>query len=437
MTSVNSYSHLYNIVNNNTKINNLLNEIGKQKKSLKNKVTFKKSKSKELLEILERKISEFLTNLSFDNLKEKLLELQKISEKINLTMEKIVVKKDDTLNKDFLDIFEKYRLLFPAFSDQILVFFEKIELNIDNLTYLSSIIDNLILIYLKIFYLSNKSKSYLVKDLNYGRMLEAQKKISDKIINISKNKKELKTEDEELEILKKELSEFLTNLTFDNLAEKLLELQKISKKINLTREKIFAKNDEILKLNFLSILNQYRKLFPYFSKQISVLLNKNELNIKNLTYVSFIIDNLTSLYLKIFYSSNNSHHYYNKDSDWKEMEIVTKEISDKIDKMPKVNINNSNNLSNEYILREKIFASSIEIYKKALKSKGKELQELKRKLQELIELYKQKFINSRQNQVFPLNQNTLNNLIDNFSNLNKNNSLATNLSELSLNFAKK
>lgn len=244
-----------------------------------------------------------------------------------------------------------------------------------------------------------------------------------------------------LEILERKISEFFKNLSLHNLPKKFLELQKISEKIKLTTSIINAKKDETLTNIFLGIFRNYRQLFPAFSTQILVLLNQNELNINNLTYFSFIIDNLISLYLKIFYSSNISKSKLNIDQYYKDMLKVQKIISEKFDKLPKVNINNFNKLKNEkndYMLREKIIALSIKIYNQALESKDEELEILKGKLQELINLYKQKFINSRQNQVFPLNQNTLNKFDIFLNNLNnKNNSLANYLSELSLNSAKK
>jgi hypothetical protein len=283
----------------------------------------------------------------------------------------------------------------------------------------------------QIFYNGNNNNAKinsLLKEIG-----KQNKSLENKFITFFKKSKSK----ELLEILERKISEFLTNLTFDNLPKKLLELQKISEKINLTRAKIFAKNDETLKDIFNRIFRNYRQLFPAFSTQILVLLNQNELNINNLTYFSFIIDNLISLYLKIFYSSNIAKKLLNKDEHYNKMLEVQKIISDEFDKMPKINTNNFNKLKNEkndYMLREKILALSNEIYKEALKSTGDKLEELKGKLQKLIDLYKQKFINSRQNQVFPINQNTsikfdifLNNLN------NKNNSLANNLSKLRLN----
>jgi hypothetical protein len=273
---------------------------------------------------------------------------------------------------------------------------------------------------------------------NYARMnflLNKIGKSNKSFINKLTFKKSKSTE--LLEILERKISEFFKNLSLDNLPKKLLELQKISEKIKLTTSIINAKKDETLTNIFLGIFMNYRQLFPAFSTQILVLLNKNELNINNLTYFSFIIDNLISLYLKIFYSSNNANKLLKEDEYYNDMFKVQQKISDEFDKMPKINTNNFNKLKNEkndYMLREKIIALSIKIYNQALESKGEELEILKGKLQKLIDLYKQKFINSRQNQVFPLNQNTLNKFDIFLNNLNnKNNSLAHNLSELSLN----
>jgi len=229
-----------------------------------------------------------------------------------------------------------------------------------------------------------------------------------------------------LEILERKIKEFINTLTFDNLGKKLLELQKFSERINLTSKKIIDKKDDTLSNKFLYIFSKYRLLFPAFSAKILTLLNQSELNINNLSYFSFIIDNLISLYLKIF-SSNQARELLDKDKHYKDMLKVQEIISKEFDIMPEIKTNNLNTEKNEYMLREKILASSIEIYKQALKSKGEDLEKLKVKLQELIDFYKQKFINSRQNQVFPLNQKTLNNYKYLLNNLNnKNNRLAHN-----------
>ena len=63
----------YNNNNNNRKINNLTAQIGQREKTFAQQFTtvFKKSKSKEVLEILERKLLNFIDTLTFENLKKK------------------------------------------------------------------------------------------------------------------------------------------------------------------------------------------------------------------------------------------------------------------------------------------------------------------------------------------------------------------------------
>ena len=106
-----------------------------------------------------------------------------------------------------------------------------------------------------------------------------------------------------------------------------------------------------------------------------------------------------------------------------------------------INLKNIENEQNEYMLREKILTLSLKIYKKALTSQGVELEKLKEDFEFLINLYKEKFINSRKKQHFPINQNTL----DQFDILSKdilpdyinNSNLAAELAKLSFNTTKK
>ena len=165
-------------------------------------------------------------------------------------------------------------------------------------------------------------------------------------------------------------------------------------------------------------------------------------------YLSFIIDNLISLFIKNFQPLENNPNYI------KMLEVQTK-IFDKIDKLPKKNSNNTNfnkkltniqSEKNEYILREKIVNLSIKIYEKALASQGVELEKLKEYFKSLIDLYKEKFINLRKKQPFPINQNTSNQIDILYTRIlkkdipsgnNNNSNLATGLAKLSINNKKK
>jgi hypothetical protein len=243
-----------------------------------------------------------------------------------------------------------------------------------------------------------------------------------------------------LEILERKLLNFIKTLTFENLKEKLIELQKIYQTIRNIYEKILAKQDETLLHRIQVIYDNYFKLFPNFSDKILNFLNSKDLN--NLAYLSFIIDNLMILFFKFF---SQSEEFFSQSEDnpyYKKMLEVQTQISYNIDKLTnknkKNNFNNKNinkleNEQNEYMLREKIVALSLKIYNKALKSKGKELEKLKEYINFLIELYKKKFIYPRKNQLFPINQNTLDKF-DIFKNIpsSNNSNLAAGLANLSI-----
>ena len=157
-------------------------------------------------------------------------------------------------------------------------------------------------------------------------------------------------------------------------------------------------------------------------------------------YLSFIIDNLISLFIKNIQPLEDNPNYI------KMLEVQTK-ISDEIDKLTKknsnnkkynhnknfnINLKNIENEQNEYMLREKILTLSLKIYKEALISKGDKLKKLKKDFKSLIDLYKENFINPKKNQLFPINQNTL----DQFDFLSKNNLLVnTNNSNLAAGLA--
>jgi len=235
---------------------------------------------------------------------------------------------------------------------------------------------------------------------------------------------------EVLEILERKLLNFINTLTFQNLEKKLIELQKIYERIKNISEKILAKQDQTLKDRFKAIFYNYLILFPNFLAKILEFLSSHDLDINNLKYLSFIADNLRILFLKICYPLTDDVPYYIKilevESKSLELEVENKlfevqtEISRKIDELTNKNFNknknknfnnknfqNLKNEQNEYMLREKIVTLSLKIYKKALDSQGIELEKLKKDFNTLIDLYKEKFINPRKNQPFPMNQNTL------------------------------
>jgi len=265
-----------------------------------------------------------------------------------------------------------------------------------------------------------------------------------------------------LEILERKLLNFINTLTFQNLEKKLIELQKIYERIKNISEKILAKQDQTLKDRFKAIYDNYLILFPNFLAKILEFFSSHDLDINNLKYLSFIADNLRILFLNICCPLTDDDPYYIKilevESKSLELEVETKsfevqtEISRKIDELTNKkfnknknkNFNNKNfqnlkNEQNEYMLREKIVTLLLKIYKKALGSQGIELEKLKKDFKTLIDLYKEKFINPRKNQPFPMNQNTLAefDILYKKIPLSNNSNLAAGLAKLRINSRKK
>lgn len=267
---------------------------------------------------------------------------------------------------------------------------------------------------------------------------QQKKNILQKVTTVFKKSKSK----EVLEILERKLLNFIDTLTFENLEKKIIELINIYERINNIHEKILAKKDNTLQDRCKVILENYVELFPKFSDKILVLLNSHDLDINNLMYLSFIIDNLIAFFIKKFQPFENNPNYIKMlGVQTKIFDKVTNKKSNKTNS--NINLKNIENEQNEYMLREKILTLSLKIYKKALTSQGVELEKLKIDFEFLINLYKEKFINSRKKQHFPINQNTLVQFDFLYksiqsSNININNSnLAAELAKLSFNTTKK
>ena len=76
------YQALTNQNNNISRINRLLEQIGTNSKSWFNKLTFKKSKSDEFLELLDLNLKKILENINLDNIKIQLNKSKKLFEKL-------------------------------------------------------------------------------------------------------------------------------------------------------------------------------------------------------------------------------------------------------------------------------------------------------------------------------------------------------------------
>jgi len=96
-----AYSRLQ-MDNNNRKMNELLQRIGKNSKPLFNKLTFKPSKKTEFLEIVERKLGNILTGINLDNIEKKISELDNILINYNNFQIKLLIEQMKILSLDFI-----------------------------------------------------------------------------------------------------------------------------------------------------------------------------------------------------------------------------------------------------------------------------------------------------------------------------------------------
>jgi hypothetical protein len=182
--------------NNNKRMIELLNKIGTDSKSLFNKMTFKKSKSAEFLDIVERKLSEInLADIKKDNIdtiQKKIDELEKIFTKLEQFSKKIQSKNNPELKNRVVGIYRNNINIFAAFSFQIKsnVSNNLYKFNIQDLKKLEKFIGKLIeLNNLLLFYGNEKSKILMSIEEN-------KKFISDRIIYLEKNQERLLQESE-------------------------------------------------------------------------------------------------------------------------------------------------------------------------------------------------------------------------------------------------
>ncbi len=106
--------------NNNRRINELLSKIGTKSKPLMNKLKFTKSKSEEFLDIIERKLTSILENISLDNIVKKINNLESTFSKFKDFSDKIKNKEDQSLKQRYFSTYQTFILMYPNFSVQIL-----------------------------------------------------------------------------------------------------------------------------------------------------------------------------------------------------------------------------------------------------------------------------------------------------------------------------
>jgi hypothetical protein len=177
--------------NNNKRMNELLNKIGTDSKSLFSKMTFKKSKSAEFLDIVERKLSEInLAHIKKDTIvtiQKKIDELKKIFTKLNEFSKKIIPKKNSELQNRLHGIYSNNANIFAAFILQLKLNAEISYYNIEELKKLENFIDELINLY----------DLYYIVDENISKKMKENKRfISDKIIYLKENQERLLQESE-------------------------------------------------------------------------------------------------------------------------------------------------------------------------------------------------------------------------------------------------
>ena len=157
---------------NNTRMNQLLNEIGKRKKSLFNRITFTQSKSEEFLDIVERKINSInLKDISKDSIeiiKKKIDELNKIFTKLQEFSIKIQQKNDSTLKNRLTRIYFENKNIFTYFSLQIKLKGEKID-DINTLEKLQKFFDRLIDLNNLLQNISSNEKLYNLREIERNK----------------------------------------------------------------------------------------------------------------------------------------------------------------------------------------------------------------------------------------------------------------------------
>jgi len=166
--------------NNNRKMNDLLQRIGTNSKPLFNKLTFKPSKKTEFLEIVERKLGNILTGINLDNIEKKISELDKIFNKLQQFSKKITNRTDENIKSRLHNIYLNNRLIFQAFSAQILRITNSPQISHDDLIKLLKLQNQLIEIYKKYF------RTQTNKNLKLGQMLEVKQILDKKIRNLSR-----------------------------------------------------------------------------------------------------------------------------------------------------------------------------------------------------------------------------------------------------------
>jgi hypothetical protein len=284
------YQALTNQNNNISRINRLLEQIGTNSKSWFNKLTFKKSKSDEFLELLDLNLKKILENINLDNIKIQLNKSKKLFEKLSVFKDKIIHKRPrnkDRLQSQIDVIYNNNHTFFPKFSDKIFDIIKGSEsiprYNIDNNSISIQQLEKLLLIQeelislFKIYYKEyNKENRHLYNNNSpfhlhktYLRKMEyikdfISKKINFKIPN-DRNITDLFSESESLYNQVIQMPELEINNKKQELSAYIIDLAKFIYK------KTVVSNNEILKKSINELLNLCMLYNLIFSKEYTAI----------------------------------------------------------------------------------------------------------------------------------------------------------------------
>ena len=277
--------------NNNKRMNELLNKIGTDSKSLFNKMTFKKSKSAEFLDIVERKISEIkLADIQKDSIniiQKKIEKLEKIFIKLKDFFTKIQSKNNTELKNRVVGIYRNNFNIFAAFSFQI-------KLNVSNNLYkfdikdlkkLEEFIGKLIELNNLLYFYDNE-KSKILKSIE-----ENKRFISERIIYLEKIQERLLQESAQSKItnLIIEFNKLKNNLTpVKNRGIRTInnsEKQDLSRHIIDLATKIY---EQAKKTQDINDFNQLKQMLAYLHDIYTFIFIESQINRnKNQTIGSF------------------------------------------------------------------------------------------------------------------------------------------------------
>ncbi len=337
------YQAFTNQNNNISRINGLLERIGTNSKPFFNKITFKKSKSVEFLELIDINLDNILKNINLDNITRQLNKSKKLFEKLLVEFtEKIKNKRPN--NKERLQtqidvIYNKYHTFFLNFSKEIFKIIQKNTLSIEQLKILLSIQDELITLFNSCYEKYNKKNwvrytggPFYFHNIYLKEMKGIKKFISNKIFLMTPNVKSrnINALFSESDSLYKQLTEMSES-----------EIIKLSKE---KKQELYAYIIDLVKFIYNKTV-----FFLQSGKLTQSVLEQSRENLLKLR-------DLNNLIFKNQYNAMRRSRKYNQFEEWEEWNIIpnkntyenlknkNQEIYHFIHKLPRPNsLNNSNN----------------------------------------------------------------------------------------------